>query len=390
MPSYNFDQMPSNRRATESEKWLKYDADVLPMWVADMDFISPAPVIEALHKRVEHGVFGYPESTTDPNDLKEFRQLMVERMATLYQWNIKPADIIFLPGVVVGFNLACQAFGKPGERVMIQPPVYPPFLFAHHNAGMIRQDAPLQRQPDGSYIIDWDAFHSACAQDTRMFILCNPHNPVGRVFHHGELKRMAEICLEHHVTICSDEIHCDLIYRGHKHIPIASLSPEIGQNTITLIAPSKTFNLPGLQCSMAIIQNEEMRNKYIHQFHGVVSWVNVMGLVAAQAAYRDGQEWLDQMRLYLEANRDYLYDYVQREMPRIKMVKPEGTYLAWLDCREAGIEGKPYDFFLKQAKVALNDGGTFGKEGDGFVRLNFGCPRSMLTEALERMKRAIQ
>ena len=389
MVTYNFDQMPSNRRVTESEKWLKYDADVLPMWVADMDFVSPAPVIDALRQRIEHGVFGYPQSSTDPNELIAFRELMVSRMAERYQWHIKPEDIVFLPGVVVGFNLACQAFGAPGEGVLIQPPVYPPFLGAPKNAEMIRQDAPLVRDEHGYYTIDWNAFSSAITSETSVFMLCNPHNPVGRVFRRDELERMAEICMMNDVVICSDEIHGDLIFSGHQHIPMASIDPEIAHRTVTLIAPSKTFNLPGLECSMAIIQNSEMRAQYIKAFRGTVSWVNVMGLVAAQAAYRDGQEWLDQLLIYLEANCDYLGAYLQREMPRIRMIKPEGTYLAWLDCRNAGIEGNPYAFFLKQAHVAVNDGAMFGKEGEGFVRLNFGCPRSMLTEALERMKRAM-
>jgi cystathionine beta-lyase len=221
-----------------------------------------------------------------------------------------------------------------------------------------------------------------------MFLLCNPHNPVGRVYRHDELERLAEICLSHNVIICADEIHGDLIYRGQQHVPIAALDPEIAQHTITLTSPSKTFNLAGLQCSIAIIQNAELRRRYLEAKHGLVAWVNLMGLIAAQAAYREGQAWLDQLLIYLEANRDALHDFVRDELSGIHMAKPEGTYLAWLDCREA-IDGNPYEFFLREARVALGDGASFGRGGGGFVRLNFGCPRATLMEALTRMKRAL-
>ena len=206
---------------------------------------------------------------------------------------------------------------------------------------MIRQEMELTRNPDGSYAIDWEAFEAAFTPETRMFLLCNPHNPVGRVFRQDELERMAEICLRHGVIICSDEIHCDLLFSGQRHIPIASLNPEIARNTITLIAPSKTYNIAGLGCSIAIIQNESLRRRYRQAHKGLVHGVNVLGWVAGEAAYRDGQEWLDQLLVYLEANRDCLYDFVQHELPGVQMAKPEGTYLAWLDCREAGHRLQP-------------------------------------------------
>jgi cystathionine beta-lyase len=212
---------------------------------------------------------------------------------------------------------------------------------------------------------------------------------VGRVFGREELEYMAGICLRHGVVICSDEIHCDLIYSGNRHIPIASLSPETAQNTITLMAPSKTFNIAGLECAIAIIQNPDLRQKFHHSYKGLVGGINLMGWVAALAAYRDGQDWLDQVLVYLETNRDFMFDFVMKELPGLRMTRPEGTYLAWLDCRQAGIEGNPYEFFLHNARVALSDGASFGCGGEGFVRLNFGCPRAMLTEALERMKKAL-
>ncbi len=387
---YNFDVLPQ-RRGTPNLKWNTYDADVLPMFVADMDFPSPQPVIDALRKQVDSGLFGYPNIILhgDELDLPDFRGVVVDRLAERYQWHIQPQDIVFLPGVVVGFNLAAYAVCAPGEAMLVQPPIYPPMLTAAETTQRRRVDAPLSLQPDGSYTIDWDVFESAITADTRMFLLCNPHNPIGRVYRRDELSKLAEICLRHEMTIVSDEIHCDLIYRGYHHTPTASLSPEIADQTITLIAPSKTYNLPGLQCSMAIIQNADLRQKYNAAKHGLVPWVNLMGLIAGEAAYRDGQDWLDQALAYIEDNRDFLYDFVQRELPSIKMAKPEGTYLAWLDCRAAGIEGSPYQFFLDKARVALGDGVSFGPGGEGFVRLNFASPRSMLTEALNRMKTAL-
>jgi cysteine-S-conjugate beta-lyase len=387
---YDFDRVP-NRRASDSVKWRKYADDVLPMWVADMDFVSPEPVVRALRQRVDHGFFGYPEGIlNDATELTAFRQLIVDRMAQRYHWQVQPREVLFVPGVVSAFNVACHAFATPGGGVLVQTPIYPPMLSAPQNARLSRQDAALTHRPDGSYEIDWAVFEAAITPETCLFMLCNPHNPAGRVFRHDELERMAEICLRHNVVICSDEIHSDLIYRGHQHSPIASLDPEIARRTITFIAPSKTFNLAGLQCSIAIIQDEELRRKYLQGREGIVEWVNLMGLLAGEVAYREGQAWLDQLLIYLEANRDFLCDYVARELPRITLAKPEGTYLAWLDCRQASIDGNPTEFFLQQARVALSDGTAFGSGGEGFARLNFGCPRSMLLEALERMKQALK
>jgi cystathionine beta-lyase len=265
-----------------------------------------------------------------------------------------------------------------------------PFLRLANNAGMAAQEMELSQSADGNYHIDWQKFEAGFNEQSRLFVLCNPHNPVGRVFHRHELERMAETCLRKGVVICSDEIHCDLLFSGHKHIPIASLDPEIAQNTITLMAPSKTFNIAGLQCSFAIVQNAELREKLKHAGKGLAGWVNMMGGVAALAAYQEGQEWLEQVLAYLEGNRNYLARYVAENLPGVKMRRPEGTYLAWLDCRQTGIPCTPGQFFLRQAHVALNEGHTFGKGGEGFVRLNFGCPRATLRSALERMQAALQ
>lgn len=378
---YDFDQV-IDRRASDSSKWNIYDPDVLPLWVADMDFVSPEPVIQALRQRVEHGLFGYPV------EIPELKRTIVERMAHLYGWHVQVEDVVLIPGVVTGFHLVCHTLLSPDRAALVQTPVYPPILHAAKTTGVLHQEMELTHNSDGSYSVDWNAFEAAITQQTGLFILCNPHNPVGKVFCRHELERLAELCLRRGVYICSDEIHCDLIYPDHKHIPIASIDNEIAQNSITLIAPSKTYNIAGLECSFAIIPNRDLHKRYINSRKGLVSWVNLMGQTAALAAYQDGQEWLDQVLVYLQANRYYLADFVQNYLPGIQMAVPESTYLAWLDCRQAGIPGNPYQFFLEKGRVALNDGETFGQGGQGFVRLNFSCPRSILTEALDRMRTA--
>jgi cysteine-S-conjugate beta-lyase len=397
--SDNFDQV-INRRVTESAKWRAYPADVLPLWVADMDFMSPGPVRRALRAAVDHGVFGYPRGLHgDATDLPEFVQTIVERLRDQYAWHVELQDVIFLPGVVIGLNVVCNMFRAQGGSIAVQPPVYTPILDAPQTAGLTRHEALLARQRDGTYAVDWDQLAAALQSDTRAFILCNPHNPVGRAFRCDELERMAELCLARDVLICSDEIHGDLIYKNlregmqppggsPRHIPIASFDPEIAQHSITFFAPSKTFNLPGLQASVVIIQNAELRQRFQAARQVLVPWVNVMGLTAMQAAYRDGQAWLAELLPYLEANRDFVHDFVRTELPGLSMAKPEGTYLAWIDCRGANLEN-PYEFFLNQARVALSNGAVFGTGGQGFVRLNFGCPRSTLEEALQRMKQAL-
>jgi len=387
---YNFDQI-SDRRSSDSLKWNAYSEDILPMWVADMDFVSPQTVLSALHARLDHGIFGYPESDMDsPKALSGLRQTIQERMSRLYKWNIEPKDIILIPGVVTGFNLACHALAKPEQAVLIQTPVYPPILDAAQDTGILRQEIELTLCDDGTYTVDWVLFENSFTPQTKLFILCNPHNPIGKVFKEEELLRFSQICLRNGATICSDEIHSDLVYRGHRHIPIAALDPEIAQNTITLIAPSKTYNIPGLQCSIAIIQNPELRRTYLGARKGLVPWVNLLGVIAANAAYQQGQDWLDQLLLYLEGNRDYLYNYIREQSIGLEMGLPEATYLAWLDCRKLDIKENPYKFFLKNGHVAFNDGGSFGKGGEGFVRLNFGCPRSILIDGLERINVALR
>lgn len=373
-----------DRRNTDSVKWDLFESDVLPMWVADMDFTSPPAVIEALQRRAAHGVFGY---TLDSMALK---QVLVERMSALYHWQITPEDILFVPGVVAGFNLATQAVVQPGESLLIQPPVYPPFFGAAANANARAVYHNLIPSPDGQYRVDIDSFNAAIEPDTRAFLLCNPHNPLGRVFSREELEGMARGCLQHGMTIISDEIHCDLVFSGYRHIPIASLDREIEANTITLLAPSKTYNIAGLDCSVLICTNKELRTRIKQAKRGLMGGVNLLGMTAALAAYRDGGEWLAELMAYLEANRDYLMGYLHENLPAIHMVKPEATYLAWLDCNGLKLDINPSEHFHKNARVALNNGKDFGETGAGFVRFNFGCPRETMDIALERMKHSLQ
>lgn len=380
--SYDFEER-IDRRQFDSIKWHRYPDDVLPMWVADMDFRAPDAVIQALQERVAHGVFGYGK----PPD--ELREVIVDHLSARYRWRISEEDLVFLPGVVPGFNLACHAVASSGEGVLIQTPIYPPILEAPDDAGLTNDEMELTQQPDGTYEIDFDLFETTVRERTRIFMLCNPHNPVGRVFRRQELAQMAEICIEHDLIICSDEIHCHLLLDGNTHTPIGSLDPEVGDRTITLMAPSKTYNIAGLKCSVAIVENADLRRRLTDTKQGLMSDVNVLGYTAALAAYRHGQSWLDDLLRYLERNRDFVLDYVRKELPGISMGKPEGTYLAWLSCHDSPIPGDPYTFFLEQAKVALVDGRVFGRGGEGFVRLNFGCPRQTLVEALERMRLAL-
>jgi cystathionine beta-lyase len=379
---YDFDRVVE-RRNTDSMKWNKYDDAVIPLWVADMDFVSADPIIEALHQRVDHRIYGY---TLPPQEL---RTLIQERLKRLYEWSIREDDIVFLPGLVTGLNLSYHVFSDPGDGVLIQPPVYFHFVRDPVLHGRVLDDPPLVQKGD-TYEINFSDFERGITDRTKTFLLCNPHNPVGRVFTLKELEAIADICLRHNVIICSDEIHCDLLYPGYRHLPIASLGPEVAKQSVTLLSPSKTFNLAGLDFGFAIIPNPGLRKIWQTVSSGLIPGVNIMGHVAARAAYKYGQEWLDQALAYLTVNRDFLAQYLKEKLPAIRMTKMEATYLAWLDCRNAGIPGNPSEFFLKRARVALNDGTEFGRGGEGFVRLNFACSRKTLTEALDRMASALK
>jgi cysteine-S-conjugate beta-lyase len=380
---YNFDEI-IDRKKSDSIKWNYFEDDVLPMWVADMDFISPEPVVRALEERIRHGVFGYSgESSSLTEAIAGWLELR-------FQWKVQPKDILSLPGVVVGFNLVSQALAGEGSAVAMQTPAYYPFLTVSKYMQGTHQETQLIQEAKGRFKLDYDAFENTMDEKTKMFLLCSPHNPSGRVWERGELERMAEICLRRGISICSDEIHADLVYQPSSHIPIATLDAEIAARTVTLMAPSKTFNIPGLGFSFAVVENQELRQKVLAAHRGLVGHPNLVGQVAAEAAYREGAEWLDQVLDYLQANRDFLVNFIRSELPCLKIYPPEGTYLAWIDCRESGIEGVPADFFREKGRVGLSDGAHFGKGGEGFVRMNFACPHSLLVEGLQRMKKALE
>jgi cystathionine beta-lyase len=384
MPTdFDFDRLV-DRRASDSNKWRKFPADVLPFWVADMDFPSPPAVVRALRERVEHGFFGY---LAERNDLPE---VVAERVAKRYGWRVSPEAVVTLPGVIAGFNQALRALTSPGDGLLIQTPVYPPILRSAGNHGLRRDEAGLARGANGRYTVDLDAFGAAFRERTRVFLLCNPHNPVGRLFGRAELEGMAAACLRRDAFIVADEIHCDLLLDGRAHVPMAAVAPEVEQRTITLMAPSKTFNLPGLKCAVGIIPNAPLRERFLAAAADLVPKIGVLGYTGALAAYRDGDDWLDALLRYLTDNRDFLVRQVRATLPGVAVAPGEATYLAWLDCRASPVAGRdPHTFFLERARVALNDGVAFGPGGEGFVRMNFGCPRPLLAEGLERMRAAL-
>ncbi len=381
--SFQFDTL-FDRRPTDSLKWNRYPADVLPLWVADMDFAAPPAVTEALRNRCDHPIYGY--GANFPGLVEAIQAHMRQH----FEWDVPAEAIVYVPGVIVGFNIAAQMVALPGGSLVFQTPAYPPFFKVAENAGLRQVEVDLVQDEAGVYRVDWEQFEAAIADNCSMFLLCNPHNPVGRVYEADELVRMAEICQRYHVPICSDEIHADLVYSGHRHIPIATLSPEIARNSITLMAPSKTFNVPGLGFSFAIIPDAEMRQKFETARRGLVGWPNVLGMHAARAAYTDGQEWLAELLVYLEGNRDFLIDYVRTHLPSARITVPEGTYLAWLDLSEYNLEPSPCEYLIERARVGLNDDLGFGRAGTGHVRINFACPRSTLMEALERIKISLE
>ncbi len=384
--SFDFDRI-IDRRRPGCVKWTYYPNDVIPMWVADMDFVSPEPVRRALAERAAEGVFGYEF----PSDA--LGQTICGWLERRYGWHVRPEEIVFLPGLVSGLNLVCRSFGRVGDSAIVLTPVYFPFLSAPVNQGMTVTKVALRYRTDGQQVqveVDYQAFEAAIEPRTSLFIHCHPHNPVGLEWPRDALFRLAEICLAHDVLICSDEIWSDLTLDDTPHVPMASLSPEIAQRCITLMAPSKTFNLPGLGFGFAVIQNEKLRRRFVAANNGVLPHPNAMGLAAAQAAYSRCDDWLTALTQYLSANRDALLDYLAENMPEVRATIPNATYLGWLDFRQAGIEGSPYKFFLEKARVALNDGATFGPGGEGFLRFNFGCPRAQMVEALDRMRAALR
>ncbi len=380
MKKTNFDfDIPVDRSATGSEKWDKYRGrDIIPLWVADMDFRSPPAVIAALHERIEHGVFGY---THPPHGLVE---AILNHLERDFGWQIQPEWLVWLPGLVCGLNVLSRTVGEADDEVITFTPVYPPFMSAPTLSQRTTIKVPLQLA-EGRWAPDFEALERAITPRTKLLLLCSPHNPVGRAWTRDELQQFAAFAERHDLTIGSDDIHAGLILdEGTRHIPIATLSPEISRRTITLLAPSKTYNIPGLGCSFAVISDLDLRKSFIKAAGRIVPHVNLLGYTAAEAAYRHGEEWRLALLEYLRGNRDLVEEAIGR-ISGLSTTHVEATYLAWIDVRATGIEN-PGRFF-EEAGVGLSNGADF--DAPGFVRLNFGCARDLLKEALRRMEAAL-
>jgi cystathionine beta-lyase len=375
---FDFDAV-IDRSKSNSEKWDRYQGrDIIPLWVADMDFRSPPAVITALHERIDHGVFGYSHP---PLSLVE---AVLEHLERDFGWQVQPEWLVWLPGLVCGLNVLCRAVGAEGDEVITFTPIYPPFMSAPTLSDRTTVKVPLTLE-NGRWVADMAALEKAITPRTKMLLLCSPHNPVGRVWGRDELQQFADLAERHDLIIGSDDIHAGLILdEGVKHIPIATLLPETAQRTITLLAPSKTYNIPGLGCSFAVISDPLLRKGFVKAAGRIVPHVNLLGYTAAEAAYRYGEEWRQELLVYLRGNRG-LVEEVIGSLPGLEITHVEATYLAWIDVRAAGIEN-PGRFF-EEAGVGLSDGADF--DAPGFVRLNFGCSRALLVEALRRISAAV-
>jgi len=377
---YDFDEIV-DRRNTESAKWkavkkLYGRDDIIPMWVADMDFKSPPEVIEVLKKRAEHGVFGYPMLDDD------YFEPFINWIRDKHGIEIKKEWIVTADGVVDALKIAILAYSKPGDNVVIQTPVYYPFYkIIQSNGRMIIKNS--LKFENANYSMDFDDLEKKLSlKRTKLFILCNPHNPVGRVWKSEELEKLVQLCIKHNVILLSDEIHSDLVFSPNKHIPIFSILEDIKNTSLTFYAPSKTFNLAGLKASFVVIPNEQLRTEYKNVIESLASEsLNIFGMVAAKVAYEHGKDWLDDLLSYLRGNIDYVYDFFNKKLPNVKLQKPEGTYLMWLDFRAYGDEQKVKEILVNNAKVGLEEGSIFGEEGKGFFRMNVGCPISILQKA---------
>ncbi len=386
---YDFDRV-IERRHTHSSKWdlgeeIFKGKNLLPMWVADMDFATAPCVVDALKKVAERGIFGYPYR---PRSYKEAIKGWMERR---HGWGIDTDWLTYSPGVVTALNLCILSYTQPGDSVIIQPPVYYPFSRCIENNGRRVENNPL-RYENGRYVMDFDDLDKRASARARMMILSSPHNPVGRVWTREELEKVGEFCVKNDIVLVSDEIHSDLIYKGQRHVPTASISGEISRQTVTCMAPSKTFNLAGLKTSSIIISNPRLRRLYNTMLANLsLGMDNSFGMAALEAAYTGGDEWLDELLVYLQANMEFTLKYFREKIPRIEALASEGTYLLWLDCRKLGLDPAALnDFMLKKAKVWLDEGPLFGPGGEGFQRINIGCPRSILEEGLGRIEKAVR
>ncbi|MDR0924177.1 MAG: pyridoxal phosphate-dependent aminotransferase [Hungatella sp.] len=386
----DFDEV-IDRKNTNS---IKYDfavrrgkpENLLPLWVADMDFKVSGKILDALHERIDHGIFGYSEVQD------EYFEVIRDWMEKKHHWNVESRWLVKTPGVVFALAMAVQAFTDPGDGVMIQQPVYYPFSEVIEDNDRVIVDNTLYLGEDGRYHIDFEDFERKAEEfHVKLFLLCNPHNPVGRVWSLEELEKLGEICIRRDILVVSDEIHQDFVFEG-KHLVFASLSEELKNRTITCTSPSKTFNLAGLQISNIFIANQKLRRRFRRQVAAAgYSQLNTLGLTACEAAYRHGEEWHEQLMVYLRANITYVREFIKEKIPRVKLIEPEGTYLVWLDFRELGLtEEEREDLIIKKAGLWLDSGAMFGPVGEGFERINIACPRSILEQALGNLEKAIR
>ena len=389
MKHYNFDEI-IDRKGTSC---VKYDGlknayqgkeNLIPLWVADMDFATPDFIVEALKKRCEHPVFGY---TFDDDEYYESIQTWLDYK---YHWKTEREWISYIPGIVKGIGLAVQCFTQPGDKVIIQPPVYHPFRLVPTRMGREVVYNPLKLE-DGVYKMDFEQLESLIDKDCKMLILSNPHNPGGIVWEKEALVKLAQICSAHGILVISDEIHAEMTYPQFRHHPFATVSPEAAACSVTFMAPSKTFNIAGIVSSYAIVPDVELREKFYSFLEaGELNAGTIFAFTATKAAYTYGAEWLQQMRSYVIENVNFVDEYLKKNIPQIKAYRPQASFLIWLDCRELGLSQPDLvHLFEDKAGLALNDGTMFGKEGEGFMRLNVGCPRSILSKALESLKKAI-
>ncbi len=380
MPHSPFDEN-IDRRHTFSLKWDRYaDRDIIPLWVADMDFRSPPAVIEALRRRIAHEVFGY----TRPNP--SLNEAVVAYFQRAHGVTVDPDWIVWLPGCVPALSMACGAAGNPGDQVLTCTPVYPPFLHVHRDSERQCQTVPLVTNAEGQYQMDMNALEAAVTRTTRVFLFCNPHNPVGRVYSRAEVEAVAKFCARHDLLLCSDEIHCDLILdEAARHVPVLALPQELCAGTITLMAASKTYNIAGLACALAVIPDASLRRRFIRSGGKRIPEISPLGFVATEAAYREGEPWRQELLAYLRGNYHAISRFVTSEIAEISMTPLQASYLAWLDVRKLGLE-RPSDYF-EQHGLGFSDGRDFG--APGFLRMNFACPRALLETALQRLKDAV-
>lgn len=380
------------RKGYNSRKWddvkeLFGDDEILPMWIADMDFKVCPQIVEAITKRASHGIFGYATRSDS------YYSALINWLEKRTSWKVNKDWITFSPGVLPALKLIIETYTKPGDKIICQPPVYPPIFETITESGRVLVENPLiYDNHKRKYYMDIEHFSSKIDSSVKLFILCNPHNPIGRVWGKEDLIKIGEKCLANNVVVVSDEIHCDLVLPGFKHIPFATLSDKLANNSITCLSPSKTFNLAGLQTANVIIPNKELREKYINTLNSYyLAKTNTFGIVALEAAYNYGEEWLNELILYLKDNLEYLKNFINHNIPQIKVVEPESTYLVWLDCRELGLDEKQLEtFMLKKVKIAMDEGYIFGVEGKGFERINIACSRRTLEMALNRLNNAVK